>query len=449
MSLSIEKPAYYEDPIVVNNKRWFTYLSVRRFGEQYDFPYGQEELRRHKYALYNPESKDPERCLNAGDLVISWRNGKVFGYDKPRFANFLTLDEFVEYLLTIPRTHWNFYEVILGKYPHRIYVDLEVESGKKGKNLSDNLTPEQWVELVAEDFIHAFLTLVPSFDPRNISYLTAHGKDKGSVHLIFQGMHAKDDEHGLSYMEGCQSLMKRKYCNFVDRMFKRIQQFRIVYSSKFESNRPLIPKSEFQHMTKTVKSHLSNYLEVDKASNKILKEILKATLVSVVDAKSALLNLLPPQGQKIDSCCNKARIGYDLPEINPEDISRIQDLVEQKVGIPFKLRKNSSPIFLTFDRVKRGKSVTCPVCSNDSHESNPYIVYSSRGRLILMCGARKTKMILEISDRGQMKVEERVGKKFSPRTPEKIKAEKAAMSALNSNRDPEKTFALLAAVFKS
>lgn len=277
------------------------------------------------------------------------------------FADFKSPEEFLKYSSGKTPPERCFYEIILGGGKQKPYFDIDMknESGVDGEKVIENLVKA--IAVVLEPKMGL------SFE-ENILIFTSHGPKKWSYHVVLDCICFKDNQTNKGFKNKVVAEMK-EYSEHVDSsVYSSKQQFRILGSRKFGSERVKIPKLNFTISGETYISKMNGMSEL---------EILKSSLVTYTDDTV----LLPfSYRNKFVFAPKIGEIDFDEGDAYFVAMDFLENCCESNIGaFEFSSRDENKIAF------KRLKPSFCPLCDRVHDNQNPYIMISKRGGIYFYC----------------------------------------------------------------
>lgn len=313
------------------------------------------------YYLNNPRKESLVKVYGKDSihqgLVISYQDQRT-----RRYALFRDVESFEKLLSQIRPTDQHFYEVIgsRGQKPHfDIDIDLEeVQISSVGLLKSLIMVIRQVLE--EEGVI---------IGKNNILVYSSNGEKKESYHLIIDGYYHSDNIQAYHFYQRVVQKIPFRYRKVVDgSVYKIIQQFRLLGSSKEGSNR--------------IKKYW-NYLGY------VPKNPFRSSLISYLEG----CQLLPPFREEFTS----------EEEDNTEDYFQDRELESSALEIlrsrfsdhlPFKYEYGISRQSWGLIVLRRTSPSFCQICQRVHENENPYM-YISKGNLYLNCRRNTDSLLLK------------------------------------------------------
>lgn len=196
-------------------------------------------------------------------------SGRLPGANKPiiTFAAFDSYLDFLHYLLPIPKSEWNYFEVILGNKSQKFYIDVDLNETvlPSGENL-EQFSSDLLTNLI-EKIIHTFRNILklPFELSKNLLIFTSHSAIKKSYHLIVDGYCVSNHTENAEILKYILEDMNTKYITgnqnkkIIDiSMYSKIQQLRLFGSQKPNSNRPKVFQEKYYFRNTLIQYDLSD-----------------------------------------------------------------------------------------------------------------------------------------------------------------------------------------------
>ena len=280
------------------------------------------------------------------------------------------------YYRAFSKAPWNvqLHEVLIEDIhrQQKIRFDIDISDPTvNGKEIVDSL-----LDAVSKVFSQYGKTLKPEID---ILYCTSHGKTKQSYHIILPRYMITPEQHNILY-DLVLEQMPQQYREYLDiSCAKSLQSFRMLYSSKIDSDgavRMKTPKIVWYWHEKRVVCKIGEEMARRKAREKKIKEatvrakyLWLASLLSNpadIDEDREELPLLVPPVSKKKSDYKTADIGQDFIEdaydafvsMYPEHGSQFSLAADHSSNIIHLIRKSGGP---------------CLCCERDHDRDNAYL----------------------------------------------------------------------------
>ena len=293
--------------------------------------------------------------IKLGSLLVSAQ------VDTRYFADFEDAEEILDYTRTVLPKNKCFYEIILGDQKQKPYFDIDV----------DDITKDG--DKIIEELINAIVAVL---EPKmglsleeNVLIFTSHGKSKWSYHVILDGIYFDNNHVNKEFMAQVISKMKHS-SEYVDTsMYSSKQQFRIVGSRKYGSERVKIPKINFSVGGVSYKSKMFDMSDL---------EILESSLVTFIESSFLLpfgdgRKPMRPFNNALDNNFDEAKV-FNLA------IEVLEKYSQSNVDAFDFSRSDGSMITL-----KRVKASYCPLCLREHQNENPFITVSPNGCVYFYC----------------------------------------------------------------
>lgn len=264
-----------------------------------------------------------------------------------KFRNF-NIEEFEEFYSKVPVNDRRFYEVILGEFPHKFYIDIDIE-GEINENDKD------FSQKVLDCVIQSSINVLNITDlQREIILFSSHGKEKRSYHVIFQRV--------LDNNECCKEIYSKivhnvpvEFKKYVDRLYKSVQQFRIVGSHKLNSDR--VKKLETIWKFKDV--------QVNSCYNDSMP--LREFLVSYIHSSVTEIKKFPVEVRK------RVKFVSTVPvdKLEEKIFNGIKKYVSD-LSYTIRERKDDQNMIILDSK----SNFHCPICERIHERENPFIIYT-------------------------------------------------------------------------
>jgi hypothetical protein len=263
------------------------------------------------------------------------------------FSSFVSYNEFIEYEKNFLDSHRCFFEIILGEQPQKSHFDLDIPFDKiadSDKELFSSKLKDDLIESIIRCYKQCYS--IDLILDKDILIYSSHGSKKQSYHIIVNNYaHLNNKEAEEFYKRSIVNLGDRK--EFIDRaVYKSVQQFRLLGSRKFGSDRPKIFNDKWTYKDKEVITEVENHFESSLISNTFQCKLLPV----IIEYKS----------------------NFNIVDINLKDdeISQIIKFVSQAIKpFVFSLAEFKNNILV----LRRLSPSNCIICNRVHEHENPYI----------------------------------------------------------------------------
>ena len=285
--------------------------------------------------------KDNE-IIEKDNLVVCQKT-KYLAFGK--FNNYL---DFVKFMIreTFPENRC-FYEIIEGNKSQKPYFDIEFYVSEK---LEEPAMIESELVLPIADADESIRQIVKAIQEElkaitssvntnsHIFVFTSHKDSKRSYHIVVEGFCFSDNKSNRLFSERIRSKIPEKWKNIIDAsMYKSSQQFRIVGSCKFGTNRFKILNQEL-----TVNGYGRNgwipKIEIESEEHEILL-LVEASLITQVSGSILLPSLLDDKEEASGNIKTKTFAQNELNEyfepLTSENIKEALALCHKVAGMEY------------------------------------------------------------------------------------------------------------------
>lgn len=304
------------------------------------------------FSFHNEESLE-------GKLIVQFEAPETYSYAKRLYSLFQNVGEYLSYIESFPPTERCFYETILGRFRQKARFDIDFE----GSNVEEIQTRANTLLVALCNAISALLHEHGiTMKRENFLIYTSHGNKgsnyKCSFHLLIDGYyHHNNIEAGAFYDE----LMRRMY-NVPDRenidhaVYGSVQQFRILGSQKYLSNRPKVPFGGLKE---------EGYFERIKTYRK--------SIVGDCGDCSPLPSFVKPKTYVYDQ----------ETFLSEQECNAVEALVisHNYTRDCTSIREIRGGLVI----LQREYGTICPICVRIHEAENPYLIVTKRGEVIFSC----------------------------------------------------------------
>jgi hypothetical protein len=357
------------------------------------------------YNYLNPKIDNPNttnkgllecETLETNNLVVCQKlKFLYFG----KFGNYL---DFVKHMLketTLDKRC--FYEIIFGNKAQKIYFDIEFHIDDSLVSPTTSYEDGQLIlpTVQADESIKYLVNLIKqeipplSTNKGHILVFTSHKENKRSYHIVVEKYGFPDHKSNKMFHDKIVSLMPDSWKHIIDHsMYKSSQQFRIVGSCKFESDRY---KTLSEELTVNYTGSNGWIPQIDyETSEEKMMLLVEASLVSNTTSCMILPKIIDPE-EEIKNEERKARIlenGLVFNPLTPDEIKEVMNLCYQKAGLTYGdpsfpyiykeiIEDNGESSILL---LKRRMPSKCRACNRIHEHENPYLIVVGQDRDIYL-----------------------------------------------------------------
>lgn len=285
-----------------------------------------------------------------------------------RFTQFNDYFEFADYFFRCENEIRCFYEVILNN-SQKPYFDLDIPLPNSNEEFSLNAEDSERAML---EVVRKILYYLHSVKIEDILILNSHGEKKSSYHIIVNNWCFMDNLSNKGFYQLITKDFPEKWKKGIDsNVYKTVQQFRIVGSQKFESNRFKVIDSNCK-WKEPIKS---------KNQNHYFQQLLGASLVSNTSYCKILFGFEP-------LFVRKKFVGNEFM-LDEENIKNALNLCainencknSDDIEFPYELDKINGSLI----ELKRLLPSKCKICNKIHENQHPYLVVNIKGDTFFYC----------------------------------------------------------------
>lgn len=267
-----------------------------------------------------------------------------------------------------------FYEIIRGYLSQKHYVDIDIKLEDDPLDNPHAHTVEEKINIaniIVQEYISAISTLKPEIQPTDILVFNSNSTSKRSYHIIVDRWYFPSATQNKEFFNECIQLIPishRKY--FDDRMYKKVQQFRLFLSTKCGKNR-----------MKTIDPQSTWKFEGELKSNyAILREIFYASLIT----NTGGCRLIPyKQKERMENVPSR--------DLENKEYNLVLSL--------FKTFKDFNKFEVlglrgTLIPLKRRCSSYCEICQRVHDNENPFLFLSFDNNLYFNCRRNDNSLLI-------------------------------------------------------
>lgn len=317
---------------------------------------GEESL----FSKVNVGPEDIPVCLEVFNPQDKDKPFKTFGVMR-------SAHQFLNYIADTPVMKRCFYEIIRGSHAQKHYVDIDI-------SLTDDLFTDKFPHSREEKeaistkivnlYISALLELKKEISPDDILVFNSNGETKRSFHIIVDRWYLPSATQNKELFYQVMEKIPPQYQKYFDeRMYKTIQQFRVMFSTKCGKSRFKVLD---QQSTWKINGDYSN------AAMKI-RELFYSSLITEVTGNCKMLSF--DYKEKLayvpsrDMNNNELEIVIRTFRKNFKDSSSFDIQDPKNSMIPLKRRCPSY----------------CVVCQREHQNENPFLYVNFENKLFFNC----------------------------------------------------------------
>ena len=319
-------------------------------------PEGKETPYLMEYSSPEPKTLVVCQQLKVGNDVVR------------HFAKFNNYIDFARYnLLDVKLSHRCFYEVIFGEMPQKPYFDLDIKLECPEVKSQDLCLSEEESGQLCKQVVEGILKVIP-VNPSDIMIFTSHSKEKHSYHIVVDNWCFPDYRENKAFSLEVIQLVSPKFRPFIDSsMYKSLQQFRILGSHKWESERIKILDSS-SLWKPPIQAENSDHLFILQLSGSLVSNVSYCSLLP------SFSHLVP----------QKPTFVFDATDLTPNEVEKCLNFCAKcgnfkhfsDPGFPYRFQETKGHLIL----LKRISRSFCRVCNRIHESENPFLTISGVNR---------------------------------------------------------------------
>lgn len=253
-----------------------------------------------------------------------------------------------------------FYEILSENMKRKMYFDIDIND----KN-----------ELDIDKFIYEVCDIILDILPDSYMLVTKSENNettKCGIHIIIINYYVENVYNAKRFYDNIYSNLNEEYKKyFDDKVYKSVQQFRLLFSSKINENRP----KRYFKLIPTLN------VKVDR------KMLMNLSMIQVIDNFIELEIKKIPENKffYIESDKKSEPINYNdsdiIEQITDEKVSKILNLVKNKIDINSFTYSSTKGIFIILKRIRASMCKNC----NRIHENENAFLYEKNGNIYFGC----------------------------------------------------------------
>lgn len=313
-----------------------------------------------RYSLYSSE-------------IISPNNLIVCKKDNQGFHKYALFDDFIafhKYWSQLPNHEKTFFEVIRNT-SQKVYFDIDLTT--------EEMSHEKALEKLKKTIIllRKFLLGITKAN-FCIQVYSSHSETKISYHIVIDGIYVANAKQNSLFFKNFTEEISVKYSVLFDpKVYKSLQQFRMLYSQKPGTNR--VKKPEQNLFINNKGQDLPLWCNFIRNAKQMSLFLLKSSLITEV-SNCEFICFPEPINYK-----NYLSVEDGYLDIDEKHIDQALELYrEHSKSIPFKVFDiHADGNLHTIVTLKRLGSSYCPLCERNHENENPYLLFW--GREINVC----------------------------------------------------------------
>lgn len=267
-----------------------------------------------------------------------------------QFASFTTIYEFMEYYMYVDPDERVYYETILGHKQQKLYFDVDISTEDSPDDIH-----EISLELV-QQLKDSILEVVEGSEDTNIMIFNSSRVGKISYHVVLDRFKFENNKSLSIIYDRVIENMDPDYHKYMDKLYKSIQQFRILGSHKAGKDN-----------VKRLDPELSTW-KPSRSTNRD-REILIASMVTVTNSCKYYYVELPEETT------------HENKEIHlsEENLTSLYSIIDQLTC--YKISKENSNLI----SLKREYAAHCPICDRFHENEGAFVVVSPDYTVNLYC----------------------------------------------------------------
>jgi hypothetical protein len=332
--------------------------------------------------------------------------GKLLVCSQPRekeryFCLFESYLDFIDYYKNIPDENRHFYEIILGQFFQKVHFDLDFITSEDGTvTLPDNtkVKPDDILQLVLKNIVHIFSinNIILNIESDILIY-TSHSNIKNSYHILISNYYHSNNLEAKHFYNLVFNLLPEniKVTKYVDSsVYSNVQQFRILYSTKPNKNRPKILKKNFFYDGKEyIHKYITDFnLNGPKKDQFEFMYQLEESLITNINNCKPLpdfgIQKENKNGQIGKNISSEINLTNDIVRLCMLFLGRVMNI--ENIYIFFEVSKINNGLIV----LKIKNSYLCPVCKRMHESENPFLRINMYSALSFYCRRSNTHILL-------------------------------------------------------
>lgn len=317
---------------------------------------------------------------------ITVNNESMIVREYKPFSNFVN---FIDFFINVPLHEKTFYEIILDR-PQKIYFDID-----------DNFTVQDLI-IVRDEIIK----MLKEFGMDNfwVMIFDSNNDDKISYHIVVDGVYVGSCKENKHFYNLLLARINISHPESIDeKVYKRIQQYRIPFCTKIEKNR--FKKLSIEHS-----KMVGNYELIEPVSERhYLIQMFKSSLVTTTEGSRFLYLELPQHSRIFNSV-------EGFIDVNDEEIEKIKKMYEKTTGQVFsdffKIERDtiSDENCNCFIPIKRLGPSFCNACQRSHESENPFfLICTEQKNVYFDCRRGKNRIFLGKLNAVEIVEKEKIG----------------------------------------
>lgn len=323
-------------------------------------------------AMFNNIRVGPEDipvCLEENNPKANEKAFKKYGV-------FRSAHQFLNYIADTPIMKRCFFEIIRGSHAQKHYVDIDIDL--VDDRLSDDFPHSIEEKIAISDkiiklYINALLSIKQEISLDDVLVFNSNASNKRSNHIIVDRWFFPSATQNKELFQEVMTKIPKQYHKYFDHsMYKNIQQFRTMFSTKCGKNRfkVLDPQSTWK---------LKGNFETDGMK---MRELFYASLITEVTGNCNMLSF--EYKDKIAYVPSRDMNNIELDIVIRTFRSKFKDASSFDIQEP----KNS------LIPLKRRCESYCEVCCRAHQSENPFLFVNFENKLFFNCRRNDTSQLI-------------------------------------------------------
>lgn len=293
------------------------------------------------------------------------------------FGVFRSAHQFLNYIADTPLMKRCYFEIIRGSHAQKHYVDIDIKL--EDDKLFDDFPHSIEEKIIIANkivglYVTALLSIKSEISPDDILVFNSNASTKRSYHIIVdRWFFPSATQNKELFNDVMRKIPKQYHKYFDDRMYKNIQQFRTMFSTKCGKNRFKV--LDQQHSSWKLKGNF----ETDGMK---MRELFYASLITEVTGNCNMLSF--EYKEKVAYVPSRDMNNTELEIVIRTFRTKFKDASSFDIQEP----KNS------LIPLKRRCTSYCVVCQREHEAENPFLYVNFENKLFFNCRRNDTSQLI-------------------------------------------------------
>jgi len=257
-----------------------------------------------------------------------------------------------------------FYEVLSENIKRKMYFDIDIDDKSKLGNI--------------DTFIYDVCGVIIDILPDAYMLVTKSENNeslKCGIHIIIVNYFVENVYHAKRFYDNVYSYLPDNYKRFFDdKVYKSVQQFRLLFSSKINENRP----KRYFKLIPTINVKVNKKMLLNLSMIQIIENDIGLEIQNIPEEKLFYIEERKSENENENIIYNNDDI---IEKISDEKVNKILDLAKNHINLTSFSYHCTKGMFIILKRIKPSK---CDFCKR-VHENENAFLYEGNGNIFFGC----------------------------------------------------------------